>query len=84
MPHTIETHAALATKFDILETQFTESHFKVVDLIEDEGALAKEQAMFDKVNDDINNYSACIQALMLSTTPSRAGTTDELQAAGQG
>ena len=71
----------LATKLDTLESQFAESHFEVVDLIEDEGALVKEQTVFDKVDDDINAYSALIQALMFSTTPSRAGTTDELRAA---
>ena len=42
----------LATKLDTLESQFTESHFEIVDLIEDEGALAKEQAVFDKVDED--------------------------------
>ena len=71
----------LATKLDTFESQFTESHFEIVDLIEDEGVLAKEQAVFDKVDDDINTYSARIQALMLSTTPYHAGTTDELRAA---
>ena len=71
----------LASKLDTLETQFTESHFEVVNLIEDEGVLAKEQAVFDKVDEDVNAYSARMQALVLSATPPRTGVTDELRAA---
>ena len=71
----------LASKLDTLETQFTESHFEVVDLIEDEDLLAKEQAVFDKVDEDVNAYSARMQALVLSATPPRTGATDELRAA---
>ena len=52
-------------KLESLDTDFKDYHFNVVNLIEEEEGLEREQAVLDEHDDRVTDLSYCLQQLLI-------------------
>ena len=70
-PTTHDHAQRLATKLETLDTEFKTHHFSLIDLIDDDETLEKEQETLGQHDDDVTTLTVRIQRLttLSSTTP---------------
>ena len=73
-PATHDHAQRLATRLDTLDADFKTHHFALIDLIDDEETLGKEQEALDQHDDDVTTLAVCLQQLITvsSTTPTNS------------
>ena len=70
-PTTHDLAKRLAAKLETLDAEFKAHHFSLIDLIDDEGTLGKEQETLDQHDDDVTSLAVRIQQVITisSATP---------------
>ena len=66
----LEVARQLKTRLSMLDAEFRTQHLEVIDLIENEGSLAKEQAILDEHDDRVTTLASSIQCLINGLTSS--------------
>ena len=62
-PATHDHAQRLATRLDTLDAEFKTHHFALIDLIDDEETLGKEQDALDQHDDDVTTLAVRLQQL---------------------
>ena len=65
---TFDLAQGMAQKLDSLDAEFRKHHFQLVELIDDEEVLSKEQEVLDEHDDDVAILTTCIKQLIVSCT----------------
>lgn len=74
----LETINRLTARLQTLAEEFKVHHYVVIDLIEDEGDLAKEQETLDNFDDDVTQLISRLEKLA-SSEPSTGPSPSKLQ-----
>ena len=63
-PHTLDHAKRLITMLECLDTEYKTHHYSIVDLTDNEGGLATEQAALDDHDENIAKLGICVQRLI--------------------
>jgi hypothetical protein len=76
-PNTPSHATQLATKLEVLDADFKSSHLQIVDLIEDEEDLEKEQDTLDQHDDKVADFQLRLQRLCITDSTAAIVSTAE-------
>ena len=71
-------HNKALQRLNDLQAEFKVLHFELVDLIEDEKALDKEQEIFDTVDEQVNDTKIHIKKIIDNCSSTKDTSKDEL------
>ena len=74
LPDAADHAQQLASKLEALESEFRTHHLQLVDLIDDESTLGKEQDILDKLDDDVSFLTVKLRHLITRGRASKSAT----------
>ena len=67
----------LTSKLDSLDSEFRAHHLKLIDLIDDDPTLEKEQETLDKLDDDVSTLTIRLRQLIVRVPKSATSTSGD-------
>ena len=73
LPDTADSARRLTKRLEALSAEFKGHHFDVIELLDDEDDLEKEQEIYDLQDEEINRLSICLEKLISSSSTADLG-----------
>ena len=73
LPDTADSARRLTKHLEALSAEFKGHHFDVIELLDDEDDLEKEQEIYDLQDEEINRLSICLEKLISSSSTADLG-----------